>query len=196
VKPIRIGVIGVANRGGYFVREFHENVRETAVVAGMDVVDENLARFREIVGPDAFTTKDYRELVSRPDVEAVVVASPDNFHEEQGVAVLEAGKHMLLEKPMAITVEGCDRLLDAHGKAGVVFGLGLSMRYMPMFETMKKIIDSGEIGEVRAYWCNHYVTSPAEGHSRLGPDALPHGPVHKARCRFRQPGLLRRRQAQ
>jgi predicted dehydrogenase len=157
VKPIRIGVIGVANRGGYFVREFHENVRETAVVAGMDVVDENLARFREIVGPDAFTTKDYRELVSRPDVEAVVVASPDNFHEEQGVAVLEAGKHMLLEKPMAITVEGCDRLLDAHGKAGVVFGLGLSMRYMPMFETMKKIIDSGEIGEVRAYWCNHYV---------------------------------------
>ncbi len=157
MEPIRIGVIGVANRGGYFVREFHQNVPDVEVVAGMDVVDGNLQRLRDIVGADAFVTKDYRELAERPDVDAVVVASPDNFHEEQGLAVLEAGKHLLLEKPMAISVEGCDRLLEAHNKAGVVFGLGLSMRYMPMFEVMKDIIDSGEIGDVKAYWCNHFV---------------------------------------
>jgi predicted dehydrogenase len=157
VEPIRIGVIGVASRGAYFVREFHENVEGAEVVAGMDVVDAHLDRFRDTVGHDAFVTKDYRELVARADVDAVVVASPDNFHEEQGLAVLEAGKHLLLEKPMAITIEGCDKLLAAHKRAGVVFGLGLSMRYMPMFEVMKDIIDSGQIGDVKAYWCNHFV---------------------------------------
>ena len=156
-KPIRIGVIGVSNRGGYFVKAFHREVAGATVVAGMDVRDEHLDRFREVVGPEALVTKDYRELANHPGVDAVVVASPDEFHEEQGLAVLEAGKHLLLEKPMAITVEGCDRLLAAHKRVGVVFGLGLSMRYMPMFQLMKRIIDSGQIGEVKAYWCNHFV---------------------------------------
>ena len=157
MEPIRIGIMGLTNRGGYFVEEFHRNVPGAAVVAGMDVRDDHLDRFRDAVGGDVFVTKDYRELVARPDVEAVVVASPDRFHEEQGLAVLEAGKHLVLEKPMAITVEGCDRLLAAHKKAGGVFGLGLTMRYMPMIQTMKRIIDRGDIGEVKAYWCNHYV---------------------------------------
>lgn len=157
MDPIGIGVIGVANRGGYFVDEFGSRVPGARIVAGMDVRDEHLERFREKVGPEVFVTKDYRDLIAHPDVQAVVVASPDNFHEEQGLAVLQAGKHLLLEKPMAITVEGCDRLLAAHRNTNVVFGLGLSMRYMPMFQTMKRIIDSGDIGEVKAYWCNHYV---------------------------------------
>jgi len=113
-KPIRIGVIGVSNRGGYFVNAFHKEVEGASVVAGMDVRDEHLDRFREIVGPEALVTKDYHELINHPEVDAVVVASPDKFHEEQGLAVLKARKHLLLEKPMAITVEGCDRLLAAH----------------------------------------------------------------------------------
>lgn len=157
MKPVRIGIIGVTNRGGYFVEEFHKNVPDAVVVAGMDVREEPLDRFREAVGGDVFVTKDHRELIERPDVEAVVVASPDRFHEEQGLAVLAAGKHLLLEKPMAITVEGCDRLLAAHKKVGVVFALGLTMRYMPMIQTMKQIIGRGDIGDVKAYWCNHYV---------------------------------------
>jgi len=157
VNPVRIGVIGVGNRGEFYVHELHKRVPGATVVAGMDVRDEYLAKFREVVGPDALATKDYREVVNHPDVEAVVVASPDSFHEEQGLAVLEAGKHLLLEKPMAITVEGCDRLLAAHKKTNVVFGLGLCMRYMPLFTKMKEIIASGDIGEVKAYWCNHYV---------------------------------------
>jgi predicted dehydrogenase len=157
VKTIHIGVIGAAGRGGYLAHEFHYNVPGAQVVAGMDVLDENLAKLRDDIGPDVFLTKDYRALVGRPEVDAVVVGSPDRYHEEQGLAALEAGKHILLEKPMAITVEGCDRLLAAHKKAGVIFGLGLCMRYMPLFETMKQIVDSGQIGEVKAYWCNHYV---------------------------------------
>ncbi len=157
MDPIRVGVIGVTNRGGFYVRQFHKHVPGTQVVAGMDVSDAALDHFREGVGRDAFVTKDYRALVNHPDVEAVCIASPDKFHEEQGLAALEAGKHLLLEKPMAITVEGCDRLLAAHKKAKVVFGLGLCMRYMPLYQKTKEIIDSGEIGEIKAYWCNHYV---------------------------------------
>ncbi len=59
-------------------------------------------------------TDDYRVLLAREDIEAVFVCSPDFLHEEHAVAALEAGKDVYLEKPMAITIEGCDRILRAR----------------------------------------------------------------------------------
>ncbi len=157
MDPIGIGIIGLGGRGMDMVTSFSKDIPGATVVAGADVVEGNLEKARQLVGPDLFTSADHREVVNHPDVQAVIVTSPDNFHEEHGLAVLGARKHLLLEKPMAITVAGCDRLLAAHKQTDVVFGLGLCMRYMPLFEKMKEIIDSGEIGEVKAYWCNHYV---------------------------------------
>ena len=157
MDPIRIGIVGLGQRGLGMARSFSKEIPGAVVVAAADVIEASLESARECVGSDLFTSTDYRRVVTHPDVQAVIVTSPDNFHEEHGLAALEARKHLLLEKPMAITVEGCDRLLSAHKEAGVVFGLGLCMRYMPLFEKMKAIIDSGEIGEVKSYWCNHYV---------------------------------------
>lgn len=152
---LRIGVIGVCGRGG-----MADNWRDSdraSVVAGADVRQEALADFRKRMGDDAFLTLDYRELLDRQDVDAVAVMSPDFVHEEHAVAALDSGKHVFLEKPMAITIEGCDRIIAAQKRSGKKLMIGFNMRCMNIFRTMKEIVDSGTIGEIKAVWVRHFV---------------------------------------
>lgn len=155
-KDLLIGVIGAGGRG-HLARHAHHPEAGVRVVAGMDVQEESLIAFRERFGQDTFVTKDYRALLARDDIDAVFVTSPDNFHEEQAVAALEAGKAVYLEKPMAITVEGCDRILAAAYRNRVRLYVGHNMRHMAFVKKMKELVDAGAIGEVKAGWCRHFV---------------------------------------
>lgn len=152
---VRIGVIGVCGRGG-LAKHWQDSDR-AEVVAGADVNREHLEDFKRRMGDHVFITTDYRLLLDRPDVDAVAVTSPDFTHEEYATAALEAGKHVFCEKPLAITIEGCDRILRAWKASGKQLMVGFNMRYMNIFRVMKEIIDSGTIGEVKAAWCRHFV---------------------------------------
>ena len=156
MTQLRIGMIGVAGRGGLW-RHWHQPDGRSVVVAGADVNPAHLEAFRAEHGGSPFTTTDYRELLERPDVDAVAVTSPDNYHETHAVAALEAGKDVFCEKPLAITIEGCDRILEAWQRAGTRLMVGFNMRYMNMFRTMKEIVESGIIGEIKAVWVRHFV---------------------------------------
>ncbi len=154
---LRIGVIGVGGRGG-LATAAHAPDEGVRVVAGADVRDEALAGFRDYYGPDTFTTGDYAELLEKADVDVVFVTSPDYLHEEHAVAALEAGKDVYLEKPMAITIDGCTRILMAAVKANTKLYLGHNMRHFAVMQKMKELIDRGAIGEVKAGWCRHFVS--------------------------------------
>ncbi len=155
-KELRIGVIGAGGRGSLagFAHKPEEGVK---LVAGADINDKVLEEFKKKYGDDAFVTKDYRELLSRADVDAVFVTSPDFLHEEHAIAALEAGKDVYLEKPMAITIEGCDRILETAYKNKRKLYLGHNMRHMDVIKKMKDLVDKGAIGEVKAGWCRHFV---------------------------------------
>lgn len=92
----------------------------------------------------------YRALLARADVDAVAVVVPNDLHAEVGVAALEAGKDVLLEKPMATTLEGCDRLLAAARTSGRVLTVGHELRLSTQYGRVKALIEAGEIG-VPAY---------------------------------------------
>jgi len=154
-KELRIGVIGVAGRGG-LAQHAHKPEQGVKLVAGADVVPKFLQEFKDKVKAD-FVTENYKELLARKDIDAVFICSPDWLHEEQSVAALEAGKHVYLEKPMAITVKGCDRILKAAYKNKVKLFLGHNMRHMNFVLKMKEMIEDGMIGEVMAGWCRHFV---------------------------------------
>ena len=153
---LRIGVIGAGGRGG-LARLAHSPDDGVRVVAGVDVRPEALAHFKQRYGPEAFVSDDYRELLKRGDVDAVFVTSPDYCHETHAVAALQAGKHVYLEKPMAITIDGCDRILASARAAGVKLYLGHNMRHFPVMQKMKQLIDAGAIGEPKVGWCRHFV---------------------------------------
>lgn len=118
---------------------------------------ERLNKFQERVNPDAYVTTDYREMLARSDIDAVVITTPDHCHDEHAIAALKAGKHVYCEKPLAITVDRCDAILEAWRRSGKQFMIGFNMRYMNMYQTMKELIASGEIGEVKAVWVRHFV---------------------------------------
>ena len=153
---LRIGVIGAGGRGG-LAGHAHQPEDGVRLVAGADVDTKALEQFQERYGAEAFVTTDYRELLKRADVDAVFVTSPDFLHEEHAVAALEAGKDVYLEKPMAITIEGCDRILQAAFAGRRKLYLGHNMRHMDVILKMKALIDQGAIGEVKAGWCRHFV---------------------------------------
>jgi predicted dehydrogenase len=155
-SEINIGLIGAGGRG-YLAHHAHLPDAGSRLVAAADINDRELALFREKFGKDTLTTRDYHDILAREDVHAVFITSPDFLHEEQAVAALEAGKAVYLEKPMAITTAGCDRILKAAvDNAGRLY-LGHNMRHMPFVQKMKELVDSGAIGEVKAGWCRHFV---------------------------------------
>ncbi len=153
---LRIGVIGAGGRGhlAWYAHNPDEGVR---LVAGADIDERALGEFKDQFGPDAFVTTDYHRLLDRDDVNTVFVTSPDFLHEEHAVASLEAGKDVYLEKPMAITIEGCDRILQTAFEKKRKLYLGHNMRHSSIVLKMKQLIDDGAIGQVKAGWCRHFV---------------------------------------
>ena len=88
----------------------------------------------------------WRDLVADPEIDAVYVATPVRFHAEQTIAAAAAGKHVLCEKPMAMDVAECDRMIAACQAAGVTLGIAYYRRFYPVVARVKQLIDAGEIG--------------------------------------------------
>lgn len=157
MECVNIGLVGCVGRGEMAVYWHNPAQKRSRVVAAMDINPEFLEDFKNRVNPDAYTTLDFEDLLSRDDIDAVAIMSPDYCHEEQVVAALNAGKHVFCEKPMAITIEGCDRILRAWKESGKHLMIGHNMRYMRFTRTMKEIIDTGVIGELKTVWCRHFI---------------------------------------
>lgn len=157
MKKVRIGLIGASGRA-VIAKNWHQPISEEAeVVAAADVSTQALEECRGWVGASLRTSMDYRDVVDASDIDAVAVFSPDRFHEEHALAVLNAGKHLYLEKPMALSTDACDRILAAWRKAGSRFMIGFNLRYNPVAVKAREIIRSGRLGEVKAIWVRHFV---------------------------------------
>lgn len=156
MDTVRIGIIGAGLRSG-IAKYWHNPGGKSVVVGAADVSMTRLKEFQEKINEQVFITTDYRELLERKDIDAVAILSPDYLHEEHAIRALQAGKHVYCEKPLAITVEGCDRIIEESKKSGKHLMVGFNMRYMSMYQTMKEIIDSGVIGDLKAVWVRHFV---------------------------------------
>ncbi|MCH2176331.1 MAG: Gfo/Idh/MocA family oxidoreductase [Lentisphaeria bacterium] len=156
MSNLRIGVIGCGGRGNVagFALQSKAGAR---IVAGCSDYEPHLEAFKEKYGDDVYTCVDYQDIISRDDVDAVFITTPDFLHEEMAIAALEAGKPVYLEKPLAISIEGCDRILKAAYKTKTKLFLGHNMRHFESVLKMKEIIDSGQIGEIQAVWCRHFI---------------------------------------
>ena len=153
---LQIGIIGSGGRGQLLGSLAHRPGRGSRIVACCDTSEGTLARNREDYGAGIFTTSDYRTLLKQK-LDAVIIATPDFLHEEQAVAVVSRGLAVYLEKPMALTIAGCDRILRAAAKTGARLYVGHNMRHMPFVRKMKALIDDGAIGDVKACWVRHFV---------------------------------------
>jgi predicted dehydrogenase len=121
------------------------------LVSISDKVDKNLAEVKEATGVE-HACSDYHELLARPEVEAVAINTPPKFHEEMTMEALNAGKHVLCEKPLAQTVEGCERIKQTKGNLVVL--PAHNYVYTPALYRMEEKVKQGAIGAVKGVKLN------------------------------------------
>jgi predicted dehydrogenase len=167
-QPIRIGVLGMGGRGRYFAKSWPKNPG-CRVVAACERDPRVLDLSRRIVtDPGIRWYDDMHRMLAEGELDAVVVATNDKAHAQGAIAVLEAGKHLFLEKPMAQSIQDCDAVIDAWRKTDRVFMVGLELRYCSLCQIMKQILDRGDIGAVKIAYAVDNVS--------VGGDYYFHGP--------------------
>ncbi len=148
---IRYGFVGV----GGIARGAHIRTVQALELGTITAVcDTNAAALADgqLLAGAGFATADYRTLVARADVDAVVICTPNDTHADIAVAALQAGKHVLCEKPMATTARDCDRMTEAARAAGRVLQIAQPYRYAPFYRKMRRLIDEGAIGRPQMAW--------------------------------------------
>lgn len=154
-RLLRIGVLGCGPIAQAAHFESCAKARNAALYAICDVAPDLVERMREAHRPArAFT--DYDAMLADPDLEAVIVATADAFHADHACLALEAGKHVLCEKPLATSVEDAERLRDAVRRSGRVFQVAHMRRFDPGIEAIHDFVHNGLGGMVgfKGWYCD------------------------------------------
>ena len=118
------------------------------LVAVCDLYDGHLERAREVYGGDLFVTRDYREILARPDIDAVIVATPDHWHDTITIAALEAGKHVYCEKPLVQDLKEGKAVLEAERNNPGVLMVGSQRVSSILTDKARELYHAGELGEL------------------------------------------------
>jgi predicted dehydrogenase len=147
---VRVAIIGVGNRGSYLLKHML-TVPGVKLVAICDINPDALKTAITQANsagqsPDGYA--EYRRLLDRKDIDAVVIATPVDLHKEMAIASLEVGKNVYCEKPMAVTPEDCRQVVNAAGSAKGIFQAGFQLRHDPNRAASMEFIKKGGVGQV------------------------------------------------
>ena len=142
--PVRFGLVGYGAWGHCHADAI--TATKGAVVQAVAAKSQASCDAAKSDFPMAFVTDDYLEMLSRDDIDVVDIVVPSFLHREVAVAALEAGKHVLLEKPMAITLEDCHAILSAARANDCLLAVGHELRLSSMWRKVRELIDEGFIG--------------------------------------------------
>jgi len=154
-RMLRVGVVGVGQRAE-IARHLATTGVDARVVAAADPAERGRTAAAGLF-PGALVVDDHRALIRDAALDAAIVTTPDWTHAEIAIDLLRAGVAVYLEKPMAITVEEADAILDAAAESGAFLYVGHNFRHAAVVRLMREIVERGEIGEVKAIWCRHFV---------------------------------------
>jgi predicted dehydrogenase len=136
---VGIGLIGTGRHGIRYAEHIVDEVDEAELVAASRRDPEKLREFGERFGIDGLYT-DYEKLVQDPSVDAVAIVTPNSHHMPMTIAAAEAGKHIIVEKPMARTVEEGEKMIEAARENGVKLMVSQNFRYHPLVRRVKELI--------------------------------------------------------
>jgi len=163
LRTVGIGIIGCGGIGQLHLKNL-KKIDSARVVAACDVNPSTLESFgKEAELPKKSRYKDYRRLLKRSDVEAVIVSLPNRLHPEVTVEAFEAGKHVYCEKPMAVNLSEAKRMVEAAEKSGMKLQIGLQYRLRGDSQVFKLHVDNGELGEIYYAKCGYLRRSGIPG---------------------------------
>lgn len=152
---LRLGVLGYGLRGS-LARTAHRPGAGCRVTTVADP-DPKARAAAAAAFPGVRLHTGPQEVIDAPDVDAVLVLTPDDTHADLACRLLRAGKPVFVEKPLDITVERCDRVLRTAYETGTRLCVGHNMRHMPVVRTMRELVSRGAVGRVKTVWIRHFV---------------------------------------
>ena len=149
-KLLKVGVIGVGTQGEKHIKSY-QSLQNAEVVAVADLKEERVKEIAKQYDIKNWYT-DYKEMLELPDLDAVSVVTPDFLHREPATSAINAGKHVLVEKPLATTIQDAEAIVSAAKKTRVKLMVSFISRWRPSVIIAKRFIDRGELGDpVYAY---------------------------------------------
>jgi predicted dehydrogenase len=149
-KQIKVGVVGCGYWGPNLVRNFR-SLPDCNLKMICDISEQRLTHLKSLY-PEVQGTTDYRHILNGSSLDVVVIATAVKSHYPLAKASLLAGKHTLIEKPMAASSAECEELMEIARKKGLMLMVGHTFLYSPAVKKIKEIVDQGDIGEIR-YIC-------------------------------------------
>ncbi|HLJ77078.1 MAG TPA: Gfo/Idh/MocA family oxidoreductase [Acidobacteriaceae bacterium] len=170
---IQIALIGAGGQGQYDTR-VAASVPGVKVVAAADCYDGRLTHAKELWGDDIQTTRDYREILARKDVDAVIIGTPDHWHKQASIDAMRAGKDVYCEKPMIHLYSDGPAMIEAAKSTGRILQIGSQRVSSILYIKAKELLASGAIGKlnmVSAFWDRN--SSIGAWNYTVPPDASP-----------------------
>jgi predicted dehydrogenase len=170
---IQIALIGAGGMGQGDA-QMATSLPGVKLIAACDLYDGRLERSRELWGRDIFTTRDYREVLARKDVDAVIIGTPDFWHSRITIDALNAGKDVYCEKPMVQKIEQGKEVIEAQNKTGRILQIGSQYASSLVFEKARDLLAEGALGELTMVeaWLDRNTAIGAWQYS-IPPDASP-----------------------
>lgn len=173
LKPVRLGFIGVGIRGTLLM-EAAKGINGVQVVAAADCYKGHLDRAKELIAPTVETTGDYKQVISRPDIDAIVIATPDHWHLKMTQEALAGGKHVYVEKPMTHAWEEGEAFIAAADRSGKVLQVGSQYVSMGCAQKAHDLIKAGQLGQISLIEGRiHRNSSTGAWYYPIPPDASP-----------------------
>ena len=159
-ERIRIAGLGTGGRCRYLLQTL-KNIDRTDLVAVCDAYEPRRLEVKSIAAvPDSRDYLDYREVLDRKDVDAVVIGSPDHWHVPMVTDAVKAGKDVYCEKPVTHTIEQGDSLIGAVNDSARIVQIGTQQRSWPHFAEARELVTAGKLGKItliRTYWYQDYL---------------------------------------
>jgi len=158
-ETIRVGCIGTGGRCRMLMKRLAE-MSDVRLAAVCDVWDVHVAEALKIAGANTPVTREYREVLDRKDIDAVLIATPDHWHARMTIEACTAGKDVYVEKPLTHDLSEGPGLIEAQRKAGSIVQVGTQQRSMPQFQKAFELVRQGAIGKVyKAHltWNRNYI---------------------------------------
>lgn len=193
---LALGLLGLGGATVNMLPAFERSPR-FRIAAAADIDPDILARFRADY-PEARTYDSIEALAADPDIDLIYIGTPNDIHSEHALVALRAGKHVLTEKPMAVTLKDADEMIEAAERNGVLLGVNVKHSFEPRIAKLRELAEGGELGRLRMIHSWRYVDwlyrprTPAELTPGWGSGLLwRQGPHHFDLIRTIGGGLLR-----